>query len=271
MALGGNTNTTTLGNQHLFGTPAIHLTPDVVDMVMYMEYDDNKGVLSIKPYIQTMARCQASPAYRQSLIQWLQVIDLWSPDLTLHDGQLSVKNAAHLTALPTTDLCFWHFEYQVSTVLWLLNYWYHNISLQKAAHTQKGLVRKSYHQAWVAIPDLKYQEIQQLEIPDNPRLERPGNTVTPLQRSWRNRLPTASGKQRSALLISRCLYIKIPRVFTMFSPLHWDVIGPSAHNCSWNTPLGNDRVLKSPTRSFGLFQKDVFFGQQNAIKAVPSY
>lgn len=60
MALGGNNNKTTLGNQHLFGTPATHLTPDVIDM--FMEYDDNKGGLSIKPYIQTMARCHASPA-----------------------------------------------------------------------------------------------------------------------------------------------------------------------------------------------------------------
>lgn len=60
MALGGNTHKTTLGNKHLFVTSVTHVTPDVMDV--YMEYDDNKWVLSIKPYIQTMARCHASPS-----------------------------------------------------------------------------------------------------------------------------------------------------------------------------------------------------------------
>lgn len=90
MALGGNTHTNTLENKHL--------TTDVIDM--YIMCDDSKGVLSTKPYIQTMARCHASPAYRESQIQWLQVIDLWSFELTLHDRELSLKNAAHLSALP---------------------------------------------------------------------------------------------------------------------------------------------------------------------------
>lgn len=35
---------------------------------VYMKYDDNKGLLSIKPYIQTMARCHATPDYRESQI-----------------------------------------------------------------------------------------------------------------------------------------------------------------------------------------------------------
>lgn len=73
---------------NLFVTPATHLTPDVMDV--HMDYGDNKGVLSIKPYIQTMARCHASPVYRESQIQSLQVIDLCSLELTLHDRELSL-------------------------------------------------------------------------------------------------------------------------------------------------------------------------------------
>lgn len=72
---------------NLFVTPVTYLTPDVMDV--HMVYGDNKGVLAIKPYIQTMARCHASPAYRESQLQSLQVIELCSLELTLHDRELS--------------------------------------------------------------------------------------------------------------------------------------------------------------------------------------
>lgn len=61
-------------------------------MDVYMEYDDNKGVLSNKPYIQTMPCLQGVPdptTAGRSL------------ELTLHDKELSFKNEAHITALPT--------------------------------------------------------------------------------------------------------------------------------------------------------------------------
>lgn len=86
-----------------------------------------------------------------------------------------------------------------------------------------------------------------------------------LQGSWKNKLPSAFGKQWPALLICRCLNSKIPRVLSL--TLRWDSTLSSQLCLECHT--GKSEFW--PTRSFGPFRKHACFGQQNAIKAAPNY